>query len=983
MGGASAPAPPAVAVGAESAVAEPARLLADLIAERVLRTPDGVVRAYSRPGGAHRAQSYAELWERSGQIAALLHHSQLRHGHPVVILADDIIDFLPAFWACLRAGVIAVPLMSAAREAMHHDHSALDAALARLDRPCILADSTFEPLARTLCSGRPCIFLSLTSRAPGLWTINEPAAEPACLVPTSGSTGRLKLVALSGSAIAHRYMTKPPSAAAKTFLGTFPLDSVTGLRAAYLEHESWTQISPALLTTKARALLDAIEECGISTLALTNSIARAVLAGEANERNVRRQLGSLRRVAFGAEPVSRAVLQEFASLIERHGAPADILMVGYGTTETGPLVTGANPFLTSDTGPVSLGCAAPNVTLRIAGENEQILSDGEIGEVQVFAPLRIFSGYWGEPELSRSCFTPDGWWKSGDLGCLRDGELVLHGRSKDVFIAHGRKFSLVDIDAELGSVLGAHDRAYSCTLRLPGAASEKLAVALATAEQDQGYQRQMAGSLRRAVARRFGLRAEPVIALDHGAIPVTATGKIRRAQLSELILSQVSSQEQRPHEQTSVPTEAMLEAIWREALALPDGVIERDADFFDLGGDSLRSLTLYTQILDVFGADISAEEFFAEPTFANLLRLVEHHAHRLRRDEAKPEAAPWPLAPKLRSPLLAAIETWSGERHTRERMVVGLNTTGTKAPIFWVFNANAEPERLAAALGRDQPLYAFRSGHAISAYSEDEIQAFALRYVSEIAEACPDGPVFIGGNCQGGIIALAIAQHALRRGRHVPLLILLNWSFQLHAYGGRVLFVSGRDDVRHNAYKLFSRPELAWRRAFPEFQFVEVPGAHGQAFDDGNVQALSSVLKDHMQAALLAPPNLMPRSAYARTIEVDSPPEVMRAGEIREIDVVVRNTSPVAWDCGVRSGLMLGNRWIDATGAIVAYVDGRSALPELEPGQAALVRLTITAPEAVGKRLQLCIDLVEEGNVWFDARGLNSFNCVVTISGTT
>ncbi|MFY9291980.1 MAG: hypothetical protein WAP03_14970 [Methylorubrum rhodinum] len=51
----------------------------------------------------------------------------------------------------------------------------------------------------------------------------------------------------------------------------------------------------------------------------------------------------------------------------------------------------------------------------------------------------------------------------------------------------------------------------------------------------------------------------------------------------------------------------------------------------------------------------------------------------------------------------------------------------------------------------------------------DEIQRLALRYVHEIAETCPAGPVFVGGSCQGVLIALPVAQHLLRRGRHVPL----------------------------------------------------------------------------------------------------------------------------------------------------------------------------------------------------------------------
>ncbi|MBB5759696.1 hypothetical protein HNR00_004430 [Methylorubrum rhodinum] len=54
-------------------------------------------------------------------------------------------------------------------------------------------------------------------------------------------------------------------------------------------------------------------------------------------------------------------------------------------------------------------------------------------------------------------------------------------------------------------------------------------------------------------------------------------------------------------------------------------------------------------------------------------------------------------------------------------------------------------------------------------YDGDEIQRLDLRYVHEIAETCPAGPVFVGGSCQGVLVALPVAQHLRRRGRHVPL----------------------------------------------------------------------------------------------------------------------------------------------------------------------------------------------------------------------
>ncbi|WP_457817507.1 hypothetical protein, partial [Staphylococcus aureus] len=74
----------------------------------------------------------------------------------------------------------------------------------------------------------------------------------------------------------------------------------------------------------------------------------------------------------------------------------------------------------------------------------------------------------------------------------------------------------------------------------------------------------------------------------------------------------------------------------------------------------------------------------------------------------------------------------------------------------------------------------------------------------------------IGGHCQGGVIALAVAQHALRRKRPVPLLLLMEWLGELQAYAGRVMLVSGRENLVQNPRLRFAQPERGWQRAFAD-----------------------------------------------------------------------------------------------------------------------------------------------------------------------
>src|SRR5262245_27223926 len=131
------------------ALQAPATLAAS-IEERAQTCPDGRFWTYDRAGN-HRSQSYAETWQRSRRIATGLRRRGARTGGCVVLLMQDVVDLVPAFWACILGGFVAVPLASAAAEALHLPGStALQNALARLDRPLLLVDESLTALAEKL-----------------------------------------------------------------------------------------------------------------------------------------------------------------------------------------------------------------------------------------------------------------------------------------------------------------------------------------------------------------------------------------------------------------------------------------------------------------------------------------------------------------------------------------------------------------------------------------------------------------------------------------------------------------------------------------------------------------------------------------------------------------------------------------------------------------------------------------------------------------
>ncbi len=507
------------------------------IAARVAQCAEGLLTSYG-PAGSKRSRNWGDLWNRAAGIAAALHGHGVVPGRPVVLLLADVLDFVPAFWGCLRAGGIAVPLTGAAMEILPERRMAgLRDALARLDRPVILADASFGALAAQLADPEtPAMALDDIADTPRAWD-DQPPAAPACLVQTSGATGHAKLVALGQHALLNRQFSVGRIAVTQpvSVLSGFPFHSISGLRVAFLCYRDWVQLPPVHLAAAPLALLEAVEQCGVNRVFIGNGQAGDILAAaETSPRTY--NLAGLRQVDFGGETIVPATMRRFRDLLARHGARDAAIRAGYGTTETGPLVAGQDPLAAGQGAAYAaapLGGCAAGVALRIAGADDAVLAEGEIGEVQALCPAVLFSGYWGEPPQRN--LTADGWWPTGDLGSLSAGALTLHGRVKEVLVAHGKKYSLAAIDAHLQAVLGVGVRAFACAVLWPDAATEKLAVAVVVGTRWRDQTQAIAARIRQAIAGAFGLSPDPLVFATAAQIPLTATGKPRRAALAALL----------------------------------------------------------------------------------------------------------------------------------------------------------------------------------------------------------------------------------------------------------------------------------------------------------------------------------------------------------------------------------------------------------------------------------------------------------------
>jgi acyl-CoA synthetase (AMP-forming)/AMP-acid ligase II len=162
---------------------------------------------------------------------------------------------------------------------------------------------------------------------------------------------------------------------------------------------------------------------------------------------------SLKSVAYGASPISEAVL---AQATQRFGCG---FIQFYGMTET----TGAGTTLApaDHQGELLRSCGKPWATLevRIADDDGQALPPGEIGEIEIKGPI-VMAGYWNRPEATAETIRPGGWLRTGDAGFMDErGFFFVHDRVKDMIVTGGENVYPAEVENAILGCPGVADAA--------------------------------------------------------------------------------------------------------------------------------------------------------------------------------------------------------------------------------------------------------------------------------------------------------------------------------------------------------------------------------------------------------------------------------------------------------------------------------------------------------------------------------------------
>jgi len=686
--------------------------------------------------------SYGRLWDLVQQVAGTLHAVGIGPGDRVAVALPNGPEMASSFLA-ISAAAVCAPLNPNYRSREFEFY------LSDLNPKALVvqagANSTAAAVARS-CGIRVIELVPQFEAEAGVFCFNgisstqvNPFAshrgdDAALILHTSGTTSRPKMVPLTQAnlcASARNIVASLSLTADDRCLNVMPLFHIHGLVGAVLSTVAAGSSVVCAPDFHSLRFFDWLEGFQPTWYTAVPTIHRAILARAAQKPGIhsRSRLRFIRSCSAALPPKLMTELED------EFRVP---VVEAYGMTEATHQVS-ANPLPPGIRKPGSVGLPV-GCEIAVLDKEGALLPTGEIGIVAIRGS-NVIHGYKKDPQASKDCVN-GGWFHTGDLGKLDSaGYLFLTGRSKEVINRGGEKVS----PREVEEVLLEHPAvAQAVAFAAPNVElGEDVAAAVVLHKpRERSEDGSLEIELRGFVAKRLTSVKVPRQIVVVEKIPVGPTGKPQRIGMAAKLgfAESAPASMAGPHVSAQSELELQIAKIWEELLDIrPIGVRQ---NFFELGGDSLLALEMIALLETLCGIRLPETGFLLADSVETLAGAVL----RAMREE-------------IRSPIVA------------------IQPQGAQPPLFFLHGqwrgGGLYCRELARRLGDNQPFFAIVPHGLDGRPVPRTIEAMAADRVQHLLRAHPEGPIRLGGYCNGALIAFEMARQLQDLGREVDLLVIV------------------------------------------------------------------------------------------------------------------------------------------------------------------------------------------------------------------
>ncbi len=601
-------------------------------------------------------------------------------GQRVLLLTPSPIDYLTAFFACAYSGAVAVsgappyaPSLRSARHAARVERLRLVIAVSGASAvigPRDLLDRVGEALG----PGSRLALIAFEETGDAAretqWSpLDGDAHRLAALQFTSGSTS-----SPGGVMLRHRNLTSNVEAQRRLFeltpedtgVSWLPMFHDLGLVAAGLLpiHAGFpcVLLPAAGFLEQPRRWLQCVSDERATISWAPNFAYHLCVSAIAPEARAGLDLSSWRIASNGAEPVQAETLRQFCDGFASVGFRPTSFSPAYGLAEATLAVSAPSPGRTPhvirlDKGALAqdrveapspdadavelVGCGGPAPSVDLAIVDPRTLrrcAPDVVGEIWVSGPSKS-EGYFGDPRpetfQARLPGEDADWLRTGDLGFIKDGDLFVTGRLKDLIVIRGANIYPQDLELSAADSHPALRRDCACAIPVDTDEEEALAIVCEIDRRREAAAPEAAVAIRRAIFERHGLEVRRVVLVRFGEVPKTPSGKVQRrlcrTELEAGHLAVVFEDRKPPPaapgnatrvERPRTPAAVRAWVLERLRQAAPGAHIAVDTNLADLGLTSVQITALAGETEAVFGFRIPAAELFEFRVVSDIVRRL-------------------------------------------------------------------------------------------------------------------------------------------------------------------------------------------------------------------------------------------------------------------------------------------------------------------------------------------------------------------------